>query len=49
MISIENSFKKTRVKLELLADINTLLLVKKKTMEEYVTRLINMLKTMINK
>ena len=30
MISIENSFKKTRVKLELLADINTLLLVKKK-------------------
>ena len=30
MISIANNFKKTRVKLELLADIKTLLLVQKR-------------------
>ena len=31
MISMANNFKKTRVKLELLADIKTLLLVQKRT------------------
>ena len=47
-VSMASSFKKTKVKLELLTDIDVLLMVKKELEEEYIMQFIDMEKLITN-
>ena len=47
-ISLASSFKKTKVKLELLTDIDMLLMVKKELEDEYIMQFIDMEKLITN-